>query len=60
MSNCAHAQKVWDIFEMKDPGECHDLYITLLLADVFENVRDKCTEIHQLDPVYLVFAPGLA
>ena len=33
---------------------------TLLLADVFENFRDKCNEIYELDPVYFVSAPGLA
>ena len=38
----AHAQKVWDVFEIKDRGKYHDLYAqsdTLLLADVFENCR---------------------
>ena len=33
---------------------------TLLLADVFENFGDKRNEIHELDPVYFVPAPGLA
>ena len=33
---------------------------TLLLADVFENFRDKCIEIYELDPAYSVSAPGLA
>ena len=34
----AHAQKVWDVFEIKNRGEYHDLYVqsdTLLHADVF-------------------------
>ena len=31
-----------------------------MLADVFENFRDKCIEIYELDPVYFVSAPGLA
>ena len=31
-----------------------------MLADVFENLRNKCIEIYELDPVYFVFAPGLA
>ena len=30
------------------------------LIEGFENVRDKCTEIDQLDPIYFVFAPGSA
>ena len=40
-----------------------NLYVqsdTLLLADVFENFRDKCIEIYELDPAHFVSAPGLA
>ena len=33
---------------------------TLLLADVFENFRDKCIAIHELDPAHFLSAPGLA
>ena len=58
----AHAQKVWGTFETKNLGEYHDLYIhsdTSLLADVFENVRDKCIEKYELDPAHLLFVPGL-
>ena len=43
-----HAQKVWKEFNLKNVGEYHDLYVqsdTLLLADVFENFRDKYLEI---------------
>ena len=59
----AHAQKVWDVFKIKNLGEYHDLYVksdTLLLADVFENFRNMCLNIYELDPVYFVSAPGLA
>ena len=59
----AHAQKVWEVFEIKNRGEYHDLFVqsdTLLLADVFENFRNMCLEIYELDPVYFVSAPGLA
>ena len=58
----AHAQKVWKVFEIKNLGEYHDLYVqsdTLLLADVFENFRDKCLEIYELDPAHFLSAPGL-
>ena len=58
-----HVQKVWDVFEIKNLGEYHDLYVqsdTLLLSDVFENFRNMCLKIYELDPVYFVSAPGLA
>ena len=50
-----HAQKVWDVFEIKNLGEYHDLYVqsdTLLLADVFEKFRNTCIEIYELDPAH--------
>ena len=58
-----HVQKVWDVFEIKNLGEYHDLYIqsdTLLLADVFEKFRNTCIEIYELDPAHFLSAPGLA
>ena len=33
---------------------------TLLLTDVFENLRNKCIEIYELDPAHFLSAPGLA
>ena len=33
---------------------------TLLLADVFENFRNTCLEIYELDPAKICSAPGLA
>ena len=59
----AHVQKVWEVFEIKNQGEYHDLYVqcdTLLHADVFENFRDKCIEIYGLGPAHFLSAPGLA
>ena len=58
-----HAQKVWEVFGIKNLGEYYNLYVqsdTLLLADVFENFRDKCIEIYELDPAHFLSAPGLA
>ena len=48
---------------MNNLGICHDLYVqsdTLLLADVFENYRNKCIEIYELDPTRFLSTPGLA
>ena len=58
-----HIQKVWDIFKIKNLGEYHNLYVkidTLLLADIFEDFRNMCLDIYELDPTYFVSAPGLA
>ena len=58
-----HAQKVWDVFKIKTPGENHDLYVqsdVLLLVDVFGNFRDKCIERYRLNPAHFLSAPGLA
>ena len=58
-----HAQKVWGVFEIKNLGKYHDLYVqndTLLLADVFENLRNKSMEIYELNPAHFLSAPGLA
>ena len=59
----SHAQRVWDVFEIRNLGEYHDLYVqtdTSLLADVFEKFRDTCIEIYELDPSHFLSAPGLA
>ena len=58
-----HAQKVFKEFKIKNLGEYHDLYVqsgTLLLADVFENFRNKCVEIYEFDPAHFLSVPGLA
>ena len=58
-----HYQKVFKELELKNLGDYHDLYVqcdTLLLADVFENFRNKCIEIYELDPAHFLSAPGLA
>ena len=58
-----HIKIECDTFKIKTLGEYHDLYLqsdTALLADVFENFRDKCIEIYKIDPAYFLSAPGLA
>ena len=58
-----HAKKVCKDFETKNLGEYHDLYLksdTLLLTDVFGNLRKICLENYELDPANFFSAPGLA
>ena len=48
---------------LKSLGDNHDLYVqidTLLIADVFENFRNRCIEIYELDPAHILSALGLA
>ena len=59
----AHRQKVWEVSEIKNLCEYHDLCVqsdTLLFADVFEKFRDMCIEIHGLDPAHFLSPLGLA
>ena len=49
--------------KLKNLGNYHDLFLqsgTLLLADVYENFRNKCIEIYGLDPAHFLSATGLA
>ena len=59
-----HAQKVWDIFKLKNMGEYHDLYLksdNLLLADIFENFRKTCLQYYKvIDPAHYFTSPGLS
>ena len=57
-----HGNNVFKIFKLKNLGEYHNLYVqsdTLLLADVFENFRNKC-QVYELDPAHFLSLPGLA
>ena len=59
----AHAKNFCKDFEIKNLGEYHAMYVqgdTSLLADVFENFRNMCLEIYELDPAKFLSAPGLA
>ena len=47
-----HPKRICKDFQIKDVGEYHDLYIesdTLLLADVFQNIRNMYVEIYEVD-----------
>ena len=47
-----HAKIVLKYFNNKILGDYHDLYVQsdTLLESVFENFRNKCIEIYELDP----------
>ena len=58
-----HGNNVFKIFKLENLGDYHDLYVqsdTLLLADVFENFRDMCIKVYELDPAHFASLPGLA
>ena len=58
-----HTKRVCKYFEIKNLGESYDLCVqsdTLYLADVFENFRNMCLEIHELDHTKFLLVPGLA
>ena len=58
-----HAKEVWKVFNLKDMGEYHDLYLVsdvLLLTDVFENFRTYCLNYYKLDPCHYFTSPGLS
>ena len=58
-----YSNNVFKNFKLKNLGEYHDLYVqsdTLLLADVFENFRNMCIKVYELDPAHFLSLPGLA
>ena len=58
-----YGNNVFKKFKLKNLGEYHDLYVqsdTLLLADVFENFRNMCIKVYELDRAHFLSLPGLA
>ena len=58
-----HGNNVFKKFILKNLGEYHDLYVqsdTLLLADVFENFRNMCIKVYELDPAHFLSLLRLA
>ena len=61
--DCRHGNNVFKRFKLKNLGEYHDLYVqsdTLLLADVFENLRNTFIKVYELEPAHFLSLPGLA
>ena len=50
-----NAKRVFKNLCNKNLGDYHNLYVhsdTLLLADVFENFRNMCIPVYELDPAH--------
>ena len=57
-----HGNSVFKRFKLKNLGEYHDLSVqsdTLLLADAFENFRNACLKVYELDPAHYLSLPCL-
>ena len=57
-----HTNRVCKDFEINNLGEYYDLYVssdTSLLPDVFENFKNMCLKIYELDPAEFLLAPEL-
>ena len=58
-----HGKTVFEYLINKHLDDYHDLYVqsdTLLLANVFENFRNMCIKVYELDPARFLSAPALA
>ena len=58
-----HGSSVFKRFKLKNLGEYQNLHVqsdTLLLTDVFENFRNTCIKVYELDPAHFSSLPGLA
>ena len=61
--NHRHTKKVYKEFKNKNLGDYHDLFVqsdTLILADVFEDFRNICLKLYEVNPAHMLSAPALA
>ena len=62
VADYAHAKRVCKDFKLKDLGKYCDLYVqsnTILLANAFEDFRNMCLKIYELDPARFLSPAGL-
>ena len=52
-----HVNKVFKEFKLKSLGDLYVQNDTLLLADVFENFRNMCIKVYEIDPAHFLTAP---
>ena len=57
-SDYVHTKRVCKDFEIKNLGKYHFQSDTLMLANAFENFRNMCIKIYELEKILSV--PGLA
>ena len=58
-----HGDNVFKGFKLENLEDYHDLYVqsdTFLSADVFENFRNTCIKVYELDPAHFISLLGLA
>ena len=58
-----HAKRAFKNLSNENLGGWHNLYFqsdTLLLADIFENFRNMCIKLCELDLAHFLSGPGLA
>ena len=57
-----HAQRVWEEFGIHNLGDYYDLYLRIdvvLLANMYEAIRDTFLRHYKLDPAHFYTSPGL-
>ena len=54
---------VWKVFEIKNLGQHHELYLktdVLLVCVMFEKFIKTCLEYYSLDPLHYISSPSLS